>query len=50
MPVMASVNVVAVIQLINKKCGVFTETDEQLIESFINIVGPILAVRFNHII
>lgn len=43
MPVMASGNIIAVIQLINKKSGVFTETDEQLIESFINIVGPILA-------
>ena len=44
MPLKANGEVVAVIQLINKKTGVFTIQDEELLESFLGIAGPILAV------
>lgn len=35
-------NVIAVIQLINKATGVFTEEDEEMMNSFLTIAAPIL--------
>ena len=37
--------VIAVIQLINKATGAFTEEDEEMMNSFLTIAAPILEVR-----
>ena len=48
MPLMAGETVVGVVQLINKKNGgQFTSQDEELLESFLGIAGPILAVSLS---
>ena len=38
-------SVIGVIQLINKSSGVFTEEDQEIMNSFLTIAGPILEVH-----